>query len=112
VIKTLIITCFRGIPQDLEISFIGSNRSLSSVLLLGENGTGKSSVADALEFCLRGKVSRRGNAGAKIRYESRNLLVGGNPSVRVTFDDDRQFIRGVTPDDFPGVRLSLDPPAE
>ena len=107
-IKTLKITCFRAIPSDLEISFIGNNGSLSSVLLLGENGTGKSSVADSLEFCLRGKVSRRGNAGAKIRYESRNLLAGGNPSVQVTFDDGRQFIRGVTPANFPGVRLRRD----
>ena len=84
-IKTLHISCFRGIPADLEISFTTANGSAASILLLGDNGTGKSSVADALEFCLRGKVSRRGNAGAKIRHESRNLLTGGNPSVQVTF---------------------------
>jgi DNA repair exonuclease SbcCD ATPase subunit len=84
-IKTLHISCFRGIPTDVEISFTAASGSASSILLLGDNGAGKSSVADALEFCLRGKVSRRGNAGAKIRYESRNLLTGGNPSVQVTF---------------------------
>lgn len=107
-IKSLKITCFRGIPRDLEINFVGNRGSLNSILLLGDNGAGKSSVADAFEFCLRGKVSRRGNAGAKIRYESRNLLVGGNPSVQVTLDDDRQFVRGVTTRNFPGVRLRRD----
>ena len=108
VIKKLDITSFRGIPGKLEISFDGTNHSLSSVLLLGDNGSGKSSVAEAFEFCLRGKVSRRGNAGAKIRYEARNLLTGSNPSVQVIFGDGRQFSRGMPPKDYSGVRLSRD----
>ncbi|MGW4047473.1 ATP-binding protein [Streptomyces sp. NPDC004721] len=50
-----------------------------STLILGDNGAGKSSITDALEFCLRGKVSRRGNAGMKSRREARNLSPIGRP---------------------------------
>jgi energy-coupling factor transporter ATP-binding protein EcfA2 len=104
-IENLHIYSFRGIPSDLELSFSGDKGSVVSILLLGDNGSGKSSLADALEFCLRGKTSRRGNAGAKIRYESQNLLTGGNPGVRVTFEDNREFARGAVPRSFSGTRL-------
>ncbi len=104
-LKSLHISAFRGIPAELEIDFTSASGTVSSILLLGDNGSGKSSVADAIEFCLRGKVSRRGNAGAKMRYESRNLLTGANPSVQVTYDDGRHFARGALPSNFSGNSL-------
>lgn len=51
-IKRLDITGFRGIPQS-GASLIFDNRS---VLVFGENGTGKSSFVDALEKLLCGRV--------------------------------------------------------
>jgi len=50
-IKNISIRAFRGIP-DLEIEIDGK-----SLLLRGENGTGKSSIVDAIEFFFTGKVS-------------------------------------------------------
>ena len=49
-IKTINIHALRGIP-DLELQLDGN-----SLLLRGENGTGKSSIVDAIEFFFTGKI--------------------------------------------------------
>jgi hypothetical protein len=104
-IENLTISSFRGIPGRLHIDFTDANGKAQSILLLGDNGTGKSSIADAIEFCLRGKVSRRGNAGAKTRYEARNLMTSRAPSVQVSLSGNHEFIRGASSRDYPGVHL-------
>ncbi len=50
-IKGISINAFRGIP-DLELDFNGK-----SLLLKGENGTGKSSIVEAFEFFFTGGLS-------------------------------------------------------
>ena len=50
-IKTINIHAFRGI-SDLELQLDGKN-----LLLWGENGTGKSSIVEAIEFFFTGKIS-------------------------------------------------------
>ena len=49
-IKKIKIEAFRGIPE-LELQLNNNN-----LLLLGENGTGKSSIVDALELFFKGEV--------------------------------------------------------
>lgn len=51
-INELKINAFRGIPKELELKLKGK-----SLLLLGENGTGKSSVIDAIEFFFTSQIS-------------------------------------------------------
>src|ERR1700730_11145576 len=50
-IKKMYIKGLRGIKNDLTISL--DNKS---ILLYGDNGTGKSSIADALEWFYCGKI--------------------------------------------------------
>ena len=50
-VKTISIQAFRGIP-DLELALDGK-----SLVLRGENGTGKSSIVEAFEFFFSGKLS-------------------------------------------------------
>ncbi|MHA1358925.1 MAG: AAA family ATPase [Candidatus Helarchaeota archaeon] len=50
-IKAINIYCFRGIPElELELN-------KKSLLIKGENGSGKSSIIDAFEFFFTGKIS-------------------------------------------------------
>lgn len=51
-INSIEINAFRGIPRKLDLDLKGK-----SLLLLGENGTGKSSIIDAVEFFFTGKIS-------------------------------------------------------
>jgi len=50
-VKTVHIHAFRGIP-DLDLELNGKN-----LLIQGDNGTGKSSVVEAIEYLFSGKVS-------------------------------------------------------
>jgi len=50
-VKTVNIHAFRGIP-DLQLELNGK-----SLLVQGENGSGKSSIIDAVEFFFRGTLS-------------------------------------------------------
>ncbi len=51
-VKGMTISGVRGVPS-LRLDFEGKN-----VLIYGENGTGKSSIIDAIEFFFTGAVSR------------------------------------------------------
>jgi recombinational DNA repair ATPase RecF len=57
-INNIKISAFRGIPELLDLDLKGK-----SLLLLGENGTGKSSVIDAIEFFFTGKISHLKSKG-------------------------------------------------
>ncbi|MFA5823220.1 MAG: AAA family ATPase [Thermodesulfovibrionales bacterium] len=63
-IKTIHIEDFRGI-RDLSLDLAGRNFGIC-----GPNGTGKSGVVDAIEFCLTGDVTRlsgQGTAGLSVK---------------------------------------------
>jgi len=73
-IKKVNIHAFRGIP-DLELELEGR-----SLLLRGENGTGKSSIMEAIEFFFTGKVSSlEGVQGLSLQHHG--------PHVNFTADD-------------------------
>ena len=85
----------RGFADEVGITFSDPAGARCSLVLLGENGAGKSSVADAIEFGLRGVVSRRSVGGAKQRRELRNLLNPTRaPHVEIDFTDGTGIARG------------------
>src|SRR5229473_3481921 len=63
-IKTIHIEEFRGV-RDLDLDLDGKNFGIC-----GPNGTGKSGVVDAVEFCITGDVTRlsgQGSAGLSVK---------------------------------------------
>lgn len=81
-IKRIDIKAFRGIP-DLPVELDGKN-----LLIRGDNGTGKSSIVDAIEFFFCGRISHlEGVQGLSLQrhaphvaYEQKDV------SICVTFD--------------------------
>lgn len=68
-IKRITIENFRGITEKEEIELTGNK----SLLIYGDNGSGKSSIIDALEFITQGNIrqSRNGNwYGNSISYST------------------------------------------
>ena len=93
-IRQISIHAFRGIP-DLDLKLDGKN-----LLLLGENGTGKSSIVDALEFFFTGTIKHLEKAqtislarhAPHVNFDSDELNVTvsldpGNVSLSRTFRD-------------------------
>ena len=81
-IKTINIRAFRGIP-DFELQLGGKN-----LLLRGENGTGKSSLVEAIEFFFTGKISHlEGTKGLSLqRHGTHVKFKPDDVNVELTFD--------------------------
>ena len=81
-IKKININAFRGIP-DLELEIDGK-----SLLLRGENGTGKSSIVEAIEFFFTGKVSHlEGVRGLSLRRHGPHVnFRPDDVNIEITFD--------------------------
>ena len=70
-IKTIDIHAFRGIP-DFKLQLDGEN-----LLLRGENGTGKSSLVEAIEFFFTGKISHlEGTKGLSLQRHGPHVNFG------------------------------------
>ena len=81
-IKRLTANNFRGVIQE------SLDLDSCSVVILGENGTGKSSFIDALEFYFTGKVSHlEGAQGVSTARHAPHILMGeeGETSVTIEF---------------------------
>lgn len=84
-IRRLDLRGFRGVRKDVALLFEGK-----SVLLFGENGTGKSSFVDALEKLFTGRVSTldgRAQGLSSDRHGPHIRSVGIPPRIAVTFED-------------------------
>ena len=79
---------FRGIPNELFLDFT-MNKKPESILLYGDNGSGKSSIIDAIELVTQGSVqgSQSGKEGEWL-YQSVSLSDERNAKVTLSLSDD------------------------
>ena len=54
-VKKIVVSAFRGVLTPLEIDFARGG-ACQSMILYGANGTGKSSITDAWEWVITGKI--------------------------------------------------------
>ena len=81
-LRKLRVHGFRGILNDVEIDFSDKCRSL---ILIGDNGTGKSSFVDAIEWLLTGRIEHLAREGCgDAAYRHRQLPDGVSARVEVT----------------------------
>lgn len=95
-ISSIDIKTFRGIPNKCQLEFTEKD-SPRSLILYGGNGSGKSSIVDAIEFVLQGRIGRSVSIKNPKRPSLFNLLHSDyvSPLVSVTFNDDTTFKRTV-----------------
>jgi recombinational DNA repair ATPase RecF len=75
---------FRGILGSLDLNFVGKSSEPESVVVSGDNGFGKSSIVDAIEWCCQG-ANRKGTVGSS--PENIIHLKESKTSVRVTLQN-------------------------
>jgi hypothetical protein len=100
------IEAFRGIPGRLELDF-GSAGRAPAVVVLGDNGSGKSSIVDALQFALQ--LQLRGASGEAALPLAQCGLVQVLPSITVHLSDGVDIERRVW-NDGDRLRITPDPP--
>jgi energy-coupling factor transporter ATP-binding protein EcfA2 len=94
-ISELRIESFRGVPKTLTIDLRPrKDATPSSLLLLGDNGSGKSSVADALEFVLRASLMRRLDPDRPTRRHAQSFATTQTPYAEILFEDGARIARG------------------
>lgn len=92
------ICSFRGIPNNCELNFINRQGSPISSIIYGSNGSGKSSIVDAIEYCLQGRIERSTELKNKTRPSVLSYAFPQfvNSDIKVTFEDSSVFQRQIT----------------
>ncbi len=95
-ISSIDIRTFRGIPNKCQLD-LSEKEMPRSMVLYGGNGSGKSSIVDAIEFALQGRIGR----SASIRNPQRPSIFNlhqtdyVSPNVSICFDDGSSYERTV-----------------
>jgi len=94
-LQRLVMHAFRGIPNEMTFDF-GTGES---TVVYGDNGTGKSTIADALEWYFTGEIEMLSHEGRQhaVRYvgadsdgtTSVEVLTSGALGGKVVFPDER-----------------------
>lgn len=103
-VQRLALHAFRGVPGDMTVDFGKGD----SIVVYGDNGTGKSTIADALEWYFTGQIELLSHEGRQhaVRYvggetngvTSVEVLTTGTLGGTVVFPDER------TPEAFQAIR--------
>lgn len=82
-IKTVEFEAFRGFPGNCRIDLDGQ-----SLIIYGENGSGKSSIVDAIEFNLQGRIDKSIVINHSLRPLATNLSSKnpGSACTKITMD--------------------------
>lgn len=94
-VQRLVMHAFRGVPGEMAVDF-GKGQS---IVVYGDNGTGKSTIADALEWYFTGEIELLSHEGRQhaVRYvggetngvTSVEVVTNGTLGGKVVFPDER-----------------------
>ncbi len=95
-ISSIQVQGFRGIPDILTIDFRPENtKTPASLILSGDNGTGKSSVIDAIEFALQARIARRRDYLDNPTPSAVSLAGSSKCNVTITLSDETIQVREI-----------------
>lgn len=98
-IKNIEIKSFRGISKSLSITFPIKNNKPASLVILGDNGVGKSSIVDAIEFGLQGHISQHKLANTSTTPSIKSFNSNDLPEVIIKFENDEVIERKIIKDE-------------
>lgn len=94
-IRSVRLVGFRGSPGDTTVDFLEGGSPVSAIIF-GENGVGKSTVVDAIEFALQGRTGRSSNFDSPLAPSLRSLVSSTDPLAHVQLSDGTTVSRTAT----------------
>jgi hypothetical protein len=93
------ISGFRGCALPFVIDFnSGSDSRPCSAIILGDNGTGKSTITDAMEFALQGTFQRTGRLQGATSPSILSLAKPGRAQIAVLLSDRTSVVKEISVD--------------
>jgi energy-coupling factor transporter ATP-binding protein EcfA2 len=92
-IKSLEIEAFRGISLKKDINFSTDEKQTCCTLFVGDNGSGKSSIIDAIEFVAQGRIHNTQSLSTKSKVEAFNKFTNKKPSIKIILNNGIEFKR-------------------
>src|SRR5680860_1555076 len=86
-IKSISIKGIRGVRDSIALPL-----NEKSVLLYGDNGTGKSSISDSIEWFYTDKVSHLSGSEIDLKDALRNAYLAENDTSSITISYDRNIL--------------------
>ncbi len=93
------ISNFRGIPNKANVLLQDKVGKPISAIIVGDNGTGKSSIVDAIEFVLQGRIHKTHNLGSGTIPSANSLVRPKDTYVRIKFDNNEIYTRSIINDE-------------
>ncbi|MDB4897083.1 MAG: hypothetical protein JWN15_3345 [Firmicutes bacterium] len=93
-IRSVELCGIRGALNPLKVSFV-QRREPVSALIFGENGSGKSTIVDAIEFALQGRIGRSTLYDSPVAPALRSLSTPDDSWSRVDLSDGTKVERRV-----------------
>ncbi|MGY6658541.1 AAA family ATPase [Amycolatopsis sp. TRM77291] len=94
-LRSVDLSGFRGSPRRVEVKF-EQGGTVTSAILFGENGVGKSTIVDGIEFALQGRIGRSSNFESPVSSSVTSFAKDSSPQVIAALSDGRQIVRRVT----------------
>lgn len=98
-IRRLEISSFRGIPDNVSILFPLKNNKPASLIILGDNGVGKSSIVDSVELCLQGQILQSKRLDSSTAPSIKSFHSQQLPNIKITLENGEVIDRSIIEDE-------------
>jgi hypothetical protein len=98
-ITSISVSRFRGISETVRLELIDLEGKPCSVVIVGDNGTGKSSIVDAFELILQGRLHKSKRFQSSVVPCALSVMDSSGAKIEISFSDGSSLSKSITSTD-------------